>query len=138
MTPVAEASSSTLVIDHLASQIRARALPLGWDPDVNDGVRLNIRPFLSASLRKGGRAGAGILRWKPNIHWSKDRGQEPQSLRPREDFPWFWSCPGDGPLAERTGFAGSPKFDGNRWNDLHYTNAAKRAARERPSGERAT
>ena len=105
--------------------------PIGWDPDINDGVRLNIRPFLSVELRKGGRKGAGILRWKPNIQWSKDRGKEPQSLRPKEDFPWFWSCPGDGSLEERTDFPGGDTFDGNRWNDLHYTSATKGAARER-------
>ncbi len=105
--------------------------PIGWDPDINDGVRLNIRPFVSVELRKGGRKGAGILRWKPNVKWNKDRGKEPQSLRPKEDFPWFWSCPGDGSLEERTDFMGGDTFDGNRWNDLHYTNATKGAARER-------
>jgi len=109
--------------------------PLGWEPDLNDGVRLNIRPFLNATLRTGGRTGAGILRWKPNINWKKDRGKEPESLRPRADFPWFWSCPGDGTLDQRTDFAGGNEFDGNRWNDLHYTNDAKRAARERAARE---
>ena len=115
--------------------------PIGWEPDINDGVRLNIRPFLRAELRKGGKKGAGILRWKPNIEWTKDRGKEPQHLkpkrkgdppepyRPKEDFPWFWSCPGDGPATGRTDFRGGPQFDGNRWNDLHYTTAAKSAAR---------
>ena len=86
---------------------------------------------MSVELRKGGRKGAGILRWKPNVKWNKDRGKEPQSLRPKEDFPWFWSCPGDGSLEERTDFMGGDTFDGNRWNDLHYTNATKGAARER-------
>jgi hypothetical protein len=105
--------------------------PIGWEPDLDDGVRVNIRPFLKAELPTGGRKGAGLLRWKPNVKWTKDRGQEPQSLRPKDDFPWFWSCRGDGTLAERTDFAGGPDFDGNRWNDLHYTNATKRAARER-------
>ena len=105
--------------------------PTGWEPDLDDGVRLNIRPFMNAELRTGGRKGGGLLRWKPNIKWTKDRGQEPQSLRPKQDYPWFWSCPGDGAVAERTDFAGGPDFDGNRWNDLHYTNAAKRGARQR-------
>ena len=109
--------------------------PIGWEPDINDGVRLNIRPFMAVKLRKGGRKGAGILRWKPNIKWKKDRGKEPQSIRPREDFPWFWSCPGDGTDADRTDFSGGPDFDGNRWNDLHYTNATKRAARDGASQE---
>ena len=116
---------------------------LGWEPNLDDGVRLNIRPFMRAKLRKGGRKGAGLLRAKPNIHWKKDRGAEPlrlrarrrekrpREIRPRADFPWFWACPGTGTEDERTDFAGGPAFDGSRWNDLHYTLAAKRAARER-------
>lgn len=114
--------------------VRWKALhqqPIGWEPDLDDGVRLNIRPFLSAELRTGGRKGAGILRWKPNVKWTKDRGQEPQSLRPKDDFPWFWSAEGDGTIAARTDFMGGASFDGNRWNDLHYTNATKQAARDR-------
>ena len=137
--------------------VRWKALgeqPVGWEPDINDGIRINIRPFMSAELTRGGRAGAGILRAKPKITWNKDRGEEalkprkrrkPQwldedddrdsdldedrELRPREEYPWFWSCPGDGTLAERTNFRGGGAFDGNRWNDLHYTNAVKRAVR---------
>ena len=106
--------------------------PVGWNPDINDGVRLNIRPFMRAELRSGGRKGAGILRTKPNVKWGKDRGKEPQELRDREDFPWFWSCPGTGTAEQRTNYVAEPgtAFDGNRWNDLHYTLAAKRAARE--------
>lgn len=107
--------------------------PIGWEPDIDDGVRFNIRPFMSVQLSQGGRTGAGILRAKPNIKWSKDRGKEPASPRPREDFPWFWACPGDGALTDRTDFPGGAEFDGNRWNDLHYTVAAKRKARERKS-----
>ena len=105
--------------------------PIGWNPDINDGVRLNIRPFMKAEIRKGGKKGAGILRWKPNIKWAKDRGKEPTDLRPKLEFPWFWSCPGDGTIEERTDFSGGLKFDGNRWNDLHYMNACKNATRER-------
>ena len=105
---------------------------IGWEPDINDGVRLNIRPFMSAELRKGGRAGAGILRWKPNIKWGPkaDRGKEPESLRPKFDFPWFWGCNGDGDKADRTDFRDCGDFDGNRWNDLHYSIAVKQAVRE--------
>ena len=104
---------------------------IGWEPNINDGLRLNIRPFMRAKLRKGGRAGAGLLRWKPNIKWGKDRGKEPEQLRSREDSPWFWGCPGDGSDSERTDFraAHDAEFDGNRWNDLHYSRANKRAAR---------
>ncbi len=105
--------------------------PIGWEPDINDGIRINIRPFMSADLSRGGRVGAGILRVKPKIKWSKDRGQEPRNLRPRDEYPWFWGCPGDGTQTERTDFRGGPDFDGKRWNDLHYTNAVKRAARSR-------
>ena len=114
---------------------------IGWDPDINDGVRLNIRPFLAAELRKGGKTGAGILRAKPGtIKWAKDRGKEPS--RSKEEFPWFWGWEETNPaLATDFGapIAGSPpagdSFDGNRWNDLHYTRAAKEAARARHRGE---
>ncbi|MFI4893177.1 MAG: SAM-dependent DNA methyltransferase, partial [Phycisphaerales bacterium JB058] len=102
--------------------------PIGWEPDINDGVRLNIRPFLYAE--DVGKKGAGVLRWKPNVKWTKDRGKEPQSLRPREQFPWFWKWD------EKTeDFAGGAEFDGARWNDLHYTIAAKQAARAEAEGE---
>ena len=127
--------------------------PIGWEPDIDDGVRLNIRPFMAEDI-PGGKKGAGILRAKPKILWRKDRGKEvlkpvkrskppwlkddevtdvdeDHELRPREDYPWFWSCPGDGPQAGCTDFLGGSDFDGNRWNNLHYTNAMKSAARER-------
>lgn len=41
--------------------------PIGWDPDLNDGVRLNIRPFVEA----------GVLRSKFNVKWGVDRGKNP-------------------------------------------------------------
>ena len=106
---------------------------IGWEPNINDGVRLNIRPFMRAELRNRGRAGAGILRSKPNIKWGKDRGREPEEPRPCEDFPWFWGCQGGSGEAERTDFRALPdaEFDGNRWNDLHYRTSCKRAARGR-------
>jgi hypothetical protein len=114
---------------------------IGWDPDINDGVRLNIRPFLSAQLRKGGKTGAGILRAKPGtIKWAKDRGKEP--MRSKDDFPWFWGWD-ENSTAVTTDFGapvpGAPpagdSFDGNRWSDLHYSRAAKEAARARHRGE---
>ncbi len=110
-----------------------RAQAVGWAPDLDDGVRLNIRPFMRADLGKGGRAGAGILRWKPNVKYGKDRGKEPEEPRPREEFPWFWGCPGGAGAAARTDFKAEKgaKFDGHRWNDLHYSRATKREARER-------
>ena len=76
--------------------------PIGWNPDLNDGVRMNIRPFVEA----------GVLRKPPNIKWTKDRGNEPQ--RPKEEYPWFW--PGG-------------TFKGDRVNDVHLTNQEKMDAR---------
>ncbi|WP_411360120.1 Eco57I restriction-modification methylase domain-containing protein [Pseudidiomarina sp. YC-516-91] len=55
--------------------------PIGWNPDLNDGVRLNIRPFMLA--KDMGKKGAGVLRAKPNIHWKKDRGTDVESA------PWY-------------------------------------------------
>jgi hypothetical protein len=77
--------------------------PLGWNPDLNDGVRLNIRPFIEAN----------VLRKSPNIKWTKDRGKEPH--RDPGRFPWFWN---------------DDTFVGDRVNDIHLTNAEKQAARD--------
>lgn len=96
--------------------------PLGWDPDLNDGVRLNLRPFLLA--RDVGKKGAGLLRAKPGVKWDKDRGKEPP--RDKKEFPWFWSWD-----EQTQDFKGGSTFDGNRWNACHYTVAFKRAAREK-------
>jgi hypothetical protein len=98
---------------------------IGWEPDINDGVRLNIRPFLT--VRDVAKKGAGMLRFKPNIKWDKDRGSEPQ--RPKAEFPWFWSCDPEANTQNQTDFAGGSVFTGERWNNLHYTLAAKKAAR---------
>jgi len=57
---------------------------IGWEPDMNDGIRLNVRPFMASDI-PGGKKGAGILLAKPNIKCSKDRGKEPQ--RPKEEYP---------------------------------------------------
>ena len=103
---------------------------IGWEPDINDGVRLNIQPFMPAELRTGERKGAGILCCRPNITWRKDRGKEPEGASQQDDFSWFWGCPGDGSGGQHTDFCGTPDagFDGSRWNDLHSTNAVKRVA----------
>ena len=101
------------------------AQPIGWNPDINDGVRLNIRPFMTAKPLSARGKNACILRVPPKgIKWDKDRGKEPE--RPKADFPWFWSW--DGAIDD---FKGGATFDGNRWNDCHYTLATKQAARER-------
>ena len=119
-----------------------REQPLGWNPDINDGVRLNIRPFVLA--KDVGRKGAGILRSVVDKTWTnakkpgvKDRGKEVESLRPRDEFPWFWGCDPEKLSDHRVDF-GAPvkdailagrKFDGQRWNNLHYSRAAREAAR---------
>ncbi len=102
---------------------------IGWAPDINDGVRLNIRPFLT--VRDVGKKGAGLLRFKPNVKWDKDRGKEPQ--RPKSDFPWFWSCDPESNPQHATDYSGGSTFAGERWNELHYTLAAKKAARNKTS-----
>ena len=84
--------------------------PIGWNPDLNDGVRLNIRPFIQA--KDVGKKGAGVLRSKPNIHWKKDRGTDVASS------PWF-----------DLGLEYGGK-QGDRINDHHLTLAEKKAARE--------
>ncbi len=77
--------------------------PIGWEPDLNDGVRLNIRPFLT--VPDVGKKGAGVLRDKPNIKWNKDRGKDVESA------PWYHL------------------FKGDRINDYNLSLAEKRAAR---------
>ncbi len=71
---------------------------IGWHPDLNDGVRMNIRPLFEA----------GVLRKNPNIKWTKDRGKEPN--RPADQFPWFWK---------------DSEFTGERVNDVHLNLADK-------------
>ncbi|GHC16759.1 hypothetical protein GCM10010082_04650 [Kushneria pakistanensis] len=83
---------------------------IGWNPDLNDGVRLNIRPFMSVPDVK--KRGAGVLVHKPNIHWKKDRGKDVKSA------PWYQ-------LGPQMGGA-----KGDRINDYHLTLAAKQKARE--------
>ncbi|WP_429221244.1 Eco57I restriction-modification methylase domain-containing protein [Aeromonas veronii] len=83
--------------------------PIGWEPDLNDGVRLNIRPFLKAA--DVGKKGAGILRFKPNINWNKDRGNDVASA------PWYT-------LGLQYG-----EKEGARINGHHLSLADKRAAR---------
>jgi hypothetical protein len=97
---------------------------VGWEPDINDGVRLNIRPWLQTTLAPVTRPkkDACVLRVAPRINYGKDRGKEPH--RSKEDYPWFWSWD------ERTDdFTGGAAFDGARWSDLHYSLATKRRAR---------
>ncbi|MFS4549103.1 Eco57I restriction-modification methylase domain-containing protein [Comamonas resistens] len=75
--------------------------PIGWNPDLNDGVRLNIRPFMQAEVLRHNKPP------KLNIKWDKDRGKDVESA------PWY------------------PVFGGDRINDHHLTRAEKFAAIER-------
>lgn len=55
--------------------------PLGWNPDLDDGVRLNIRPWVTAGvLREAAPKG---------IKWGVDRGKDVASA------PWFKLDKGD-------------------------------------------
>jgi hypothetical protein len=83
--------------------------PIGWDPDLNDGVRLNIRPFMS--VPDVSKKGAGVLRDKPNINWNKDRGTDVESA------PWY-----------NLGLEYGGK-KGDRINDHHLSLKQKKEAR---------
>jgi hypothetical protein len=76
---------------------------IGWDPDLNDGVRLNIRPFMTAQVLRENKPP------KLNVKWGKDRGKDVESA------PWY------------------PVHNGDRINDHHLTRAEKEAARNATS-----
>jgi len=73
---------------------------IGWNPDLNDGVRLNIRPFMTAEVLRHNKKS------KLNITWDKDRGKDVESA------PWF------------------KVFQGERINDYHLSLDEKRVARK--------
>lgn len=77
---------------------------VGWNPDLNDGVRMNIRPFITAEVLRHNK------KPKLNITWDKDRGKDVESV------PWF------------------KVFGGERINDHHLKLAEKIAARHLASG----
>jgi hypothetical protein len=82
--------------------VRWKALkdqPLGWNPDLNDGVRLNIRPFVTAEVLRH------FKKPKLNISWDKDRGKDVESA------PWY------------------AVHRGERINDWHTTLEKKKQAR---------
>lgn len=72
--------------------------PIGWHPDLNDGVRLNIRPFMTAEVLRHNK------KPKLNITWDKDRGKDVESA------PWL------------------KVFGRDRINDHHLTVAEKMTA----------
>ena len=92
--------------------------PIGWNPDLNDGVRLNIRPFVLVEDIKV--KDAGVLRDRVTSRdpktkelklWGKDRGSDVPSA------PWY-----------ELGLQYGGKV-GDRINDHHLTLAEKQAAR---------
>jgi hypothetical protein len=80
--------------------------PMGWDPDLNDGVRMNIRPFVQAGVLR-------INQTKLGIKWESDRGKDVASA------PWFKLGP----------TYGEP--EGTRINNHHLSLAEKQAARNK-------
>ena len=80
--------------------------PIGWEPDLNDGVRMNIRPFVEAGVLR-------IARAKLGIKWDADRGKDLPSA------PWYTLGP----------TYGEP--EGTRINHHHLSLADKQAARAR-------
>lgn len=74
--------------------------PIGWNPDLGDGVRANIRPFMQAEVLRHNK------RPKLNITWDRDRGNDPTHT------PWY------------------NVFGGERVNDHHLALAEKKAAKE--------
>jgi hypothetical protein len=78
--------------------------PIGWEPDLNDGVRLNVRPFVEAR----------VLRKDPKINWKKDRGKDVGNA------PWY----------NKYDLRRVPDYKpGDRINDYHLTLEEKRKAR---------
>lgn len=80
---------------------------IGWEPDLKDGVRLNIRPFVEAD----------VLRKRPSIKWTKDRGKNPPGS------PWY-------ELGEGERFNSYEEYSGGK----KLTNAKKIAARQKAKG----
>lgn len=62
--------------------------PDGWKPDLNDGVRLNLRPFMSGPSFS--QKGAGVLRLPPKVYFRNDRGRDD------ENGPWSEHNQADG------------------------------------------
>ncbi|MDP9362640.1 MAG: BREX-1 system adenine-specific DNA-methyltransferase PglX [Chloroflexota bacterium] len=95
--------------------------PVGWEPDLDDGVRLNARPFVTA----------GVLRAKFSVGWNKDRGDNP----PASDVQRFAAeaQQAAAPFAAANPALGLPhpaSTDGReRLNGLHLPRSAKEAAR---------
>ena len=100
--------------------------PIGWEPDLNDGVCVNSRPFIHTNLSLGTPRSASALRVAVAPGSSRDTGGETRVGREVADFPWFWAEDDDVAI---TDFAGGSEFKGRRYNDFHYSRAFKQRAR---------
>ena len=105
--------------------------PVGKEPDVGDGMRLNVRSFMAPDT-PGGRKGIRLLRTKPNVHWRKDRGKDRLTLGKRSKPPWLQDddCdPTDDTelwAAERVSVVlAGPRVSADRVNDVHLDVAFK-------------
>ncbi|MCS3754980.1 hypothetical protein GGP79_002961 [Salinibacter ruber] len=88
----------------------AQEQPIGWEPDLNDGVLLNIKPFIEA----------GILRDEPRARYTKDRGKNPEGATwGRKRYNRYEEVPDEHKLKDE---------DGNVIE--HLTNEVKRRVRE--------
>ncbi|MDR1314562.1 MAG: hypothetical protein LBQ12_12950 [Deltaproteobacteria bacterium] len=56
--------------------------PTSFCPDVDDGVRVNIRPFAIPYVWVGIKKSSGILRDKVNLDWNSDEGDFPPTSEP--------------------------------------------------------
>ena len=80
---------------------------VGWEPDLTDGISVNIRPWITEARLYTAKK-PGILRRTPNIRYTRDPGKEP--VRHPKEFPWF-------------------KGSTDRINDYHLSLDEKRRAR---------
>ncbi len=93
----------------------AHEQPIGWEPDLNDGVLLNINPFIEA----------GILRDEPRARYTKDRGKNPEGATwGRKRYNRYEDVPDEHKLKEEDGEVIE-----------HLTNDVKRRVREEEETE---
>jgi hypothetical protein len=95
--------------------------PIGWDPDLNDGVRLNIRPFVEA----------GVLRARFPINWNKDRGENSPGSSAQQ-----YAAEAQQAAVNKNELSST---DGReRLNDLHLDRRTKQEARDRANAQMQT
>ena len=99
--------------------------PIRWDPDIEDGVRVNIRPFMASPNDNTGAS--NLLRFRPKINWKKSKGKE--TAAQKEDYPWFYDWD-----EISVDWKGGSVLTGERHNDCHFSVSEKQSAKyEGPS-----